>query len=121
MFLAFTVFTNESLHSINAWLLLTFLEFLVYNGLKHSAIANYLSAVKAMCTCYGLQVEAFEEKRIHYFMRSLQLNRPYNTVIKPVIHISTLHSIVKVCDSMYMGIVYKAAYLLAFFFLSAYF
>ena len=89
MFVAFTVFTNESMHSINTWLILTFLEFLVCNGLKHSSIPNYLSTVTAMCTCHGLEVRAFEEKRVHYFIRSLQLNRVYNTIIKPVLDIST--------------------------------
>ena len=71
MFLAFAVFTNESVNKLNVWLILTFLEFLVFNGLKHSAIANCVAAVRAMCTCYGLQVTAFEDKRVHYFMRSL--------------------------------------------------
>ena len=43
------------------------------------------------------------------------MNRPLSFSHKAMIDILLLHQIVSICDSMYMGQVYKAAYLLAFF------
>ena len=46
---------------------------------------------------------------------SLALNQKFASTIKKVIDIELLHKIVQICDSMWMGQVYKAVYLTAFF------
>ena len=57
----------------------------------------------------------FQSPKIKLFLRSLQLNRPLAISLPAVIDVHMLQRIVQVCDTMYMGQIYKAIYLLASF------
>ena len=94
---------------------MSFLEFLVENNLSHSAIANYLSAVKANLALYGLPLYSFQDPRITYFQKSLSLHKTFAPVVKKIIDIPLLASITSICDTMWMGQIFKALYLTAFF------
>ena len=94
---------------------LSFLEFLIENSVSHTSIANYTSAIKANLSLYGLSTVAFLDPRIAYFQRSLKLNKPYAPTLKKIIDIPLLQAIVAICDTMWMGQIFKALYLTAFF------
>ena len=93
---------------------LPFLEFLTENAVSHT-IANYISVIKANLSLYGLSTTAFQDPRISYFQRSLTLNKPYAPVLKKIIDIPLLQAITAICDTMWMGQIFKALYLTAFF------
>ena len=80
-----------------------------------SAMANHLSAIKAKLALFGLPTQIFQDPRIKYFQKAMVLRRPLKVQLKKIIDIHTLHLIVKVCDSTYVGKIFKAVYTLAFF------
>ena len=94
---------------------MSFLEFLAENNLSHSPIANYLSAVKANLALYGLPLYSFQDPRIMYFQKSLSVHKTFAPVVKKIIDIPLLASITSICDTMWMGQIFKALYLTAFF------
>ena len=94
---------------------ISFLEFLVENNISHSAIANYISAIKTNLALYGLPTYSFQDPRIAYFQRSLSLHEPFSPAVKKIMDIPHLISIVSICDTMWMGQVFKTLYLTAFF------
>ena len=80
-----------------------------------ASIANYLSAIKAKLSIYGVDVSPFSHPQIKYFTRSLTLAAPLKISLKTVIDVDTLKAIISKCDNMYMGQIFKAAFLLSFF------
>ena len=114
-FMAFTIFANIQLSALTSENILYFLEFLVINKVSHAAISNYLSAIKTKLTMYGFQVTAFLDPRIRYFNKAVAKSSPMSVNIKSIIDIPMLTQIAKICDSMFMGFVYKASILLSFF------
>ena len=103
------------LRDIIAVVALSFLEFLTENAVSHTSIANYISAIKANLSLHGLPTVAFLDPRIAYFQRSLTLNKPYAPALKKIIDIPLLQAITATCDTMWMGQIFKALYLTAFF------
>ena len=53
---------------------------------------------------------------IKYFQKSLTLSRQFTGKIKKIIDIKLLTDIVSLCDTKWMGQIFKALYLVAFFF-----
>ena len=94
---------------------LSFLEFLTINNLSPSVILNYISAIKTKFLIYAIDTSPLCDPRIKFFHKSLLLHRPFKVSIKSIIDPSTLNRIIKECDHMFMGLVYKTAYLLSFF------
>ena len=115
LFLAYCCFIQVQVHQVTPLVLLSFMEFLIHNGSSHSAVANYLSAIKTSLAMHGLSVFSFLDPRIKYFQKSLILNKKFAAKIKKIIDIKTLTDIVFVCDTMWMGQIFKALYLVAFF------
>ena len=115
IFLAYCCFIQIQLCQLTPVVLLSFLEFLTENGISHSAIANYISAVKASLSMYGISTLPFYDERIKYFQKSLALHKPFTATIKKIIDILLLKDIVAVCDTMWMGQVFKSLYLTVFF------
>ena len=114
-FLAFCVYASCNIHCVSIHVLLVFLEYLTFNSISYSGITNHLSAIKATMCNLGLDVSAFADPTIRVFTRSLLRSRPLNPHIKSIIDISMLKKIVSQCDRTYLGVVYKAAFLLSFF------
>ena len=94
---------------------LSFLEFLTENTVSYTSIANCISAIKANLSLYGLPTVAFLDPRIAYFQCSLTLNKPYAPTLKKIIDIPLLQAITATCHTMWMGQIFKALYLTAFF------
>ena len=91
------------------------MEFLTLNKVSPSGVANHISAVKTKLSMYGISVVGFSDPRIKFFNKSLSRNSELRLNLKAIIDIPLLTNIVQVTDSMYMGLVYKAAILLSFF------
>ena len=96
-------------------LLCCFLEYLHFNGIKVSQMANYLSAIKSTFTIYGMDVSCFTDQRLKLYQRAVQLHAPLSVKLNKVIDIALLKQIVQQCDLTYMGQIFKAVYLLSFF------
>ena len=115
IFIAFCIFAQFPMFHLTTSHVLVFLEFLVFNGTSTASIANYLSAIKAKLSMYAVDVSPFVHPQIKYFTRSLTLSAPLKISLKAVIDLHTLKAIVRKCDTMYMGQIFKSAFLLSFF------
>ena len=71
--------------------------------------------LKTDLSMYGVSVVSFSDPRLRYFNRLLAKNATLEIGLKAIIDIPMLTQMVQVCDSMYIGFVYKSAMLLAFF------
>ena len=100
---------------MNVFSLLCFLECLQFNGVKHTQMANYLSAIKSQFLIFGLDVTCFTDARLKLYQRAIQLHAPLTVKLNKIIDVSLLIKISEECDYMYMGQIYKALYLLSFF------
>ena len=114
VFLALCVFAQVRTSQVTIDTMLAFLEFLVFNGSTNSGVANYISALKAKFIIFRLDSTLFDSPRIKYFTKALTLKAPFKVTLKSIIDPPLLNSIALQCDSMYMGQIFKTAYLLAF-------
>ena len=114
-FLAFVAFMHWDLFQVNVFSLLCFLECLQFNGVKHTQMANYLSAIRSKFLIFGLDVTCFTDPRLKLYQRAIQLHAPLTVKLHKIIDIPLLVKISEECDYMYMGQIYKALYLLSFF------
>ena len=115
LFVAFTVFMKLSIFHLTPLILIAYLQFLECNQFSPSAMANHMSAIKAKLSLSGISIRFFDDHRIKYFHKAMILHQPFKVKLKKTIHIDTLQLIVRACDSMYMGQVFKAVYTLAYF------
>ena len=115
IFVGFCCVAAIRLNALTPLAILTFLEFLTFNNITYSGLLNYLSAVKATLSSFGVDISAFNDPRIKLYNKAIMRHRPLNPSIKPIIHVNTLHLIIQHTDSMYMGHIFKAAILLSFF------
>ena len=115
MFLAFLTFIDIHPLCISSYHILAFLEFLVYNKVSHSQISNYLSATKANYSMLALDISPFFDQRIKYFTKAVARCAPLTVKLKAIVEPSLLIQIIQQCDYLYMGYVFKAAILLAYF------
>ena len=79
---------------MNVFNLLCFLECLYYNGVKHPQMANYLSAIKCKFVIFGLDVACFNDHRLKYYQRAVQLHAPLQVKLNKIIDVSLLKKIV---------------------------
>ena len=114
-FLAFLAFLNVHPQLISPPHILAFLEFLVFNKVSHSQISNYLAAIKANFSMLALDTTPFFDQRIKYFTKAVARCTPLTVKLKPIIEPPLLIKIIQECDHLYMGYVFKAAILLAYF------
>ena len=114
-FLAFVVFMTWDVHQVTTLNLLCFLEYLQYNGVKYTQMASYLSAIKAKFLIMGLHVACFNDCRLKYYQKAVQLHSPLTVKLNKILDVPLLKSIVQCCNFTYMGQIFKAVYLLSFF------
>ena len=115
LFVAYCCFIKVHLHQLTPAILLSFLEVLAEIDIFTSNIANHIFAVKTTLAMYAVSTIAFYDQRIRLFQKSLRMTKQLTVKIKKIIDIDMLKNIVAICDSMWMGQVYKALYLVAFF------
>ena len=114
-FVAFCVVLQLSLNDIKIDQVLAYLEYLTKNGVSFHMLANHVSAAKAQFAIRGLDHKVWSHDTVKYFLKSIRINRPMKIVKKNVMDVDTLNSLIALCDSIYMGKIFKAVFLLAFF------
>ena len=82
---------------------------------KHPQMANYLSAIKSNFIIFGLYVACFNDHRLKYYQRAVQLHAPLYVKLNKIIDVNLLKKIVSQCDLTCMGQIFKGLYLLSFF------
>ena len=104
------------LDQVHVSVILAFLEFLVlvYRNVSHSSVINYLSAIKTKFSMFGLPLTHFMDPRLRYFNNLLSRNAPFRVALKAIIDKTMLQDIASQCDKIFMGQIFKAAYLLSF-------
>ena len=114
LFLAFCDFCNICEHPVSLATVLYFIEFLAFNALKPSSIANYLSAIKSQYVWFHMDVKIFEHPKVKLFMRAIHTSLREISVHKGVFDIETLSKIIKACNSFNFPSIFKSIYLLSF-------
>ena len=94
---------------------LSYLEYLTLNAVSPAMLSNHLSALKAKFTIYGLNYQVLSHPKIQYFVKSVRIHKPVQVTRRSIIDQTTLHSMVSLCRNMYLGKVFKAIFLVAFF------
>ena len=95
--------------------ILAFMEFLTFNKVSRSGLINYFSAIKTTLSNVGIDVKSFNDPRIKVYNKAIMRHAPLQPHIKAIINIEMLLQLVNQCDRMYMGCIFKAAFLLSFF------
>ena len=104
-----------SVEQIQPLHILPCLEFLSFNNISPSSIANHMSAVNTSFNLCALDVSPFSDPRLKFYNKALILNRLFKACINKIIDIPLLSKIIHQCSFMYMGFVFKAVYLVAYF------
>ena len=94
---------------------MAYMEYLVENGVSVNMVANNILAIKAMFVMYGLPHPLLQHPRVHYFIKSLKINRPLSVTSRNIMSLPELTELVKLCDSLPIGPPFKAIFLIAFF------
>ena len=114
-FVAFCICMQISIVDVHLQHLLCFMQFLSDNKLSVNMIANYLSGIKANFVLYGLNDAIFQNQKIKLYMKSLKINRPLKPIQRNIMSIEVLQSVATLCKQIFMGSVYKAVFLVAYF------
>ena len=94
---------------------LIFIEYLSHSGLKYPTIQNYMSSIRFHFAYFSMPVHVLTHLKVKLLLKAIVNNSPYNPRIKGVSSIDMLHGLVKGCDTIKHGVVYKSLFLLAFF------
>ena len=86
-----------------------FMGLLVQNGTSYSSLANRISRIKSVLVFNSISTAS--GKALHEI---IQINKPLTITRKAIIDVPMLRDMITVCDSMYMGQIFKAIYLIPF-------
>ena len=95
--------------------LLVFIEFLVAHTLSHRVILNYISALKYMFARYGWNSEIFQAPLIQRMLQGIRLTTRQVISPKGVFTLPQLKSIIYACAHFPDPLLYRSAFLLAFY------
>ena len=74
-----------------------------------------MSAIKAKFIMFDLDHAILDHPKVRYFVRSLKINRPLVVVKRNIMSLQVLSNLVKECNFIFAGKVFKAIFLMAFF------
>ena len=114
-FIAYLEFHGLLLSQVNSILFLGYLEFLLQNDVSPPHLANHVSAIKTKFTLAGASTNFLQDPRIGYFLKSAQKNGAFRIIQHAIVDVPTLKKIVTASERTYMGHIFKAVYLTAFF------
>ena len=114
-FLAFCICMKLSVYSIEVAHILCFMEFLVGSIVSVSMIQNHLSGIRAKFVFYDLNSNVLSDQRIRLYIKSLKINRTLVSVMRHIMTAEDLKHLSVLCDHIYMGPIYRAIFLVAFF------
>ena len=103
------IFQLEEMH------IFSYVEYLIRQSISAHMLANHISVCKAKFTMYGLQFQLWDHPNVKYLLKSVKINRSIVVAKKHIIDLAMLSDIVSHCDTLYLGSVFKAVFLLAFF------
>ena len=115
LYLAFMIFSKSSPNQVNLEAILAFLEFLVTDHVKVSQIRNYISAIKHYSIRFDLPFTLWNHEKVNLFVKSLQKTAIFKVRLPKVIDVKLLENIILKCESTFLGTIFKAVYLTAFF------
>ena len=113
VFLAFVTWFQFPLVHVDS--LLAFLEFLTKNGTTSSSLTSYVSSLRHYFKIFDLDLAPLDHRKVHLFIKSVSINAPYSPRYKANFTIPVLLKLVKACDKFPLGVIYKSAFLLAYF------
>ena len=114
LYLAFTMSRQISQCDAIPTILL-FLEFLASHTLSHHVILNYVSAHKFMFTRYGWQHQALDSPIVRRMLDGIKLTVRHIPLPKSLFSLSQIHQILQLCSYFPDPLVYRSAFLLAFY------
>ena len=97
---------------ISIWL--TFVEFLVFSGLKPAFVNNYISAIKTLFKWFNLNVAVFDHPRLKHMLRAVEVSVRRPAIQKSIFDVSMLEKIILACKVMPLSSIFKTIYLFAF-------
>ena len=115
IFVAFCIFCQCQLSSVDTKGILSFVECLVHNNCSVCITENYVSAIKANFVLYDLSCTVLEHPKIKYFIKALKITRPMALRSHNIITIQKLADISAACSSMTFGTVFRAIFRIGFF------
>ena len=114
IFVGFCLCSKVRLQRVTLVTILAYFEFLVKNNVSVNMVANHVSAIKAKFIMFDLDYSILEHPKVRYFVRSLKINGPL-VVVKRNMSLQVLNNLVKECNFIFAGRVFKAIFLMAFF------
>ena len=113
IFLGFCECSKIRLQNVTLVTILAYLEFLVKSNVSVNMVANHMSAIKAKFIMFDLDYTMLDHSKVRYFIRSLIINRPL-VVVKRNMSLQILENLVRECNFIFAGKVFKAIFLMAF-------
>ena len=101
-------------HQPSVQSLLAFMEFLYANAISHKVISNYISSIKLAAKHFDWNLAPFSHHLIHAYLKSLAINTSLPTP-RGIFDLTTLAAISRACNILEDPILFRAAFLLAFF------
>ena len=111
LFLAFITWFQFPLIHVDT--ILGFLEFLTQNGSHSHSLASHV--LRHYFKLYDIETSTLDHRKVHLFIKSVSMNAPFVPTHKANITIPILTKIVKACDLLKFGFLYKAIFLMAYF------
>ena len=113
-YLLFTIFMSLP-HQPSVHSLLAFMEFLYVNSISHKVILNYVSSIKQAPRRFDWDLTPFSHRLIQSYLRSIAINPTSLPTPRGIFDLHTLASISWACTILDDPILFRAAFLLAFF------
>ena len=70
-FLSFCEFVNRDIVNLDIQMVLMFIEFLTYNGLKHVYILNYVSTIRSQLKWFELSTDVLDHVKIKLMLKAV--------------------------------------------------
>ena len=113
-FMAFCEFVGKDILSMGANTIPMFIEFLIYNGLKHASFLNFISAIKSQLKWFEIPHPAFDHLKVRLILEAVSVSRN-PPKFKSIFDISSLTEIIKSCDLLSHPLVFYTIYLFSIF------
>ena len=117
-FLGFSVEFNVNIQRLQQQDILSYIEYLVIQGLKYTSIITHLSLLKNSFRMYDLPVYLLESINIKLMLRACSITMDFKPPIRNVFTIQILHNIIAACRVLRQPLLYRSLFLLAFLWFS---
>ena len=95
--------------------LLAFMEFLHVNSLSHKVILSYISSIKHAFMRFHWSLYPFSHQSVLSYLRSISINSQFSPTPRGIFDLSTMSAISRACNILEDPILFRAAFLTAFF------